>query len=98
MQSRFSWGAFCVAAAGVDFYADWIARGRPRPSHATFAKYIAWAIAASGATLLLAEVTEIRLGLIAPWQLMYRDRQLHQGTISDHATAAIVPHPQGCSS
>jgi mycobactin lysine-N-oxygenase len=73
MQARFSWNRYCVAAGG-GFYADWVARGQPKPRHASFAAYIAWAIGASGVTLRPSTVEAIAPQPSGGWQVMDLDQ------------------------
>lgn len=70
MQARFSWPAFAVA---FDRLADWVDRGRPRPTHGEFAAYIDFCIRGSGATLVYGTVDRLTT-TGARWDVGYVDR------------------------
>lgn len=58
MQSEYSWAAHAVEAG---IYADWVDRGRPRPTHREFADYVASCVVRSGATVVYGTVTSLTI-------------------------------------
>ena len=70
MQARFSWPAYAVAS---DRLADWVDRGRPRPTHGEFAAYLNYCIRESRATLVYGAVDRLT-ATGARWDVGYVER------------------------
>lgn len=68
LQVRFSWMAYAIDQGR---YGDWVDRGRPKPAHREFARYIAWCLTDS-ATIQYGEVIALthRFGR---WSVTYRE-------------------------
>lgn len=62
MYAEYSWGAYLLEQSRSHTrsgFNDWVNRGRLAPTHAEFARYVAWAIAKSAASLEIGEVTRL---------------------------------------
>lgn len=70
MVADFSWTAHAVREGS---FADWVDRGRRRPSHGDFARYVASAIERSGAILVLGDVQALRHSPASGWTVGFQE-------------------------
>jgi mycobactin lysine-N-oxygenase len=77
LMMRFSWQAYLVA---TDQFVGWIDRGRPSPTHDTWAGYLRWAAEVAGLKVVRGEV--VQLSVDGPrWELQTREARLSADTV-----------------
>jgi mycobactin lysine-N-oxygenase len=77
LMMRFSWQSYLVA---TDQFVGWIDRGRPSPTHDTWAGYLRWAAEVAGLKVVRGEV--VQLSVEGPrWELQTREARLSADTV-----------------
>ncbi len=74
---RFSWQSYLVA---TDQFVGWIDRGRPSPTHDTWARYLRWAAEVADLKVVRGEVVQILVDE-ARWELQTRESNLSADTL-----------------
>ena len=86
MLSRFSWPAFAVAS---NLMADWVDRGRPRPTHSEFSAYISFCVEGSGAQVAYGAVDRLLVNA-SRWDVGYTDRDSGRATLAPGFDGVLV--------
>lgn len=76
-MTRFSWQSYLIA---TDQFVGWVDRGRPAPTHETWAGYLRWVAAVVGLKVVDGEVVRISVD-DARWVLHTRGSSLSAGTL-----------------
>ena len=74
---RFSWQSYLVA---TDQFVGWVDRGRPSPTHDTWASYLRWAAEVAGLKVVRGEVVQIAVDG-SHWELHTHESHLSADTI-----------------
>lgn len=89
MQSNFSWMAYCIATGT---YAEWVSRGRRRPSHVEFAEYLKHAAEHAECRVVLGEVIELA-EQNSRWVVRYTDKESRTVSAIRGFDAVVVTGP-----
>ncbi|OBA79631.1 lysine 6-monooxygenase [Mycobacterium sp. 1164966.3] len=77
LMMRFSWQSYLVA---TDQFVGWIDRGRPSPTHDTWAGYLRWAAEVAGLKVVRGEVVQLSVAG-SRWELQTREARLSADTV-----------------
>lgn len=86
MHARFSWSAFAVVS---ELMADWVDRGRPRPTHGEFATYVDFCVESSGARVVYGEVDSFTISG-GKWDVGFTDRTTSTAEVDAGFDALVV--------